>query len=402
MHLILQYPRRVSLYKPSLPTQAIKCIFIDKSYQRPLRLVFLIFNNLMPKINQKIKNNFQTYIFLIFLSLTSTLILAFLLDIAFGSVQIPIKEVITILLGGESSQPTWTNIILKFRLPKALTATCSGAALGVSGLQMQTLFRNPLAGPFILGISSGASLGVALVLLTVSATGGGLLFKNSGILGDLSLVIAASFGAAVVLGMVLIVSQRVSDTMTLLILGLLFGYATSAIVNILLNFSDRTQIQSYLIWTFGSFSGVTWRQLTILIPIIIFGLLIALLLSKPLNVLILGDTHALTLGLTVQQARFWIITSASILAGAITAFCGPVAFLGVAVPHLCRSLLNTLDHRVLVPAVTIMGAILALIADLLTQFPGSQTVLPLNSVTALIGTPVVTWVILHRNSRSHL
>lgn len=402
MHLILQYPRRVSLYKPSLPTQAIKCIFIDKSYQRPLRLVFLIFNNLMPKINQKIKNKFQTYIFLIFLSLTSILIIAFLLDIAFGSVQIPIKEVITILLGGESSQPTWTNIILKFRLPKALTATFSGAALGVSGLQMQTLFRNPLAGPFILGISSGASLGVALVLLTVSATGGGLLFKNSGILGDLSLVIAASFGAAVVLGMVLIVSQRVSDTMTLLILGLLFGYATSAIVNILLNFSDRTQIQSYLIWTFGSFSGVTWRQLTILIPIIIFGLLIALLLSKPLNVLILGDTHALTLGLTVQQARFWIITSASILAGAITAFCGPVAFLGVAVPHLCRSLLNTLDHRVLVPAVTIMGAILALIADLLTQFPGSQTVLPLNSVTALIGTPVVTWVILHRNSRSHL
>ncbi|MBW4567713.1 MAG: iron ABC transporter permease [Tolypothrix carrinoi HA7290-LM1] len=356
----------------------------------------------MTKINKKIKNNFQTHIPLIFITLTAILILAFLLDIAFGSVQIPLKEVITILLGGETSQPTWTNIILKFRLPKALTATCSGAALGVSGLQMQTLFRNPLAGPFILGISSGASLGVALVLLTVSATGGGLLFKNSGILGDLSLVIAASFGAAVVLGMVLIVSQRVSDTMTLLILGLLFGYATSAIVNILLNFSDRTQIQSYLIWTFGSFSGVTWRQLTILIPIIIFGLLIALLLSKPLNVLILGDTHALTLGLTVQQARFWIITSASILAGAITAFCGPVAFLGVAVPHLCRSLLNTLDHRVLVPAVTIMGAILALIADLLTQFPGSQTVLPLNSVTALIGTPVVTWVILHRNSRSHL
>ena len=336
--------------------------------------------------------------YLIFSILLLCLILAFLLDLGFGAVNIPIHEVMNILLGQEAEKTTWTNIILKFRLPKALTATLAGAALGVSGLQMQTLFKNPLAGPFVLGISSGASLGVALVLLTASVTVPTLL-TDLGMIGDFSLVIAASFGAASVLGLMLVVSRRVQDTMTLLILGLLFGYATSAMVSILLQFSSQERIQSYIMWTFGSFTGVTWQQLAILTPVICVGLLIAVLQSKSLNALLLGESYARSLGLTVQKTRFSVISSASILAGAITAFCGPIAFLGVAIPHLCRSLFNTSDHRILIPSVIIMGAILALFADLVSQILINQMVLPLNAITALIGTPVVTWVILQRNSR---
>ncbi|MEH2259500.1 iron ABC transporter permease [Nostoc sp.] len=335
---------------------------------------------------------------IIFLIILISLILAFLLDLALGSVDIPLNEVIKILLGQEPEKVTWTHIIIKFRLPKALTATLAGAALGVSGLQMQTLFKNPLAGPFVLGISSGASLGVALVVLTASATTPTLL-ADLGIISDFGLVIAASLGAASVLGMMLVVSRRVQDTMTLLILGLLFGYATSAIVSILLQFSSKERIQSYIMWTFGSFAGVTWKQLVVLIPVILLSLLGAVLQSKSLNALLLGESYARSLGLTVQKTRFSIITSASILAGAITAFCGPIAFLGVAIPHLCRSLFNTSDHRILIPSVTMMGAILALFADLFSQLAVSQVVLPLNAVTALIGTPVVTWVILRRNSQ---
>ncbi|MDK2408046.1 iron ABC transporter permease [Aphanizomenon sp. PH219] len=336
--------------------------------------------------------------YLIFSILLLCLILAFLLDLGFGAVNIPIHEVMNILLGQEAEKTTWTNIILKFRLPKALTATLAGAALGVSGLQMQTLFKNPLAGPFVLGISSGASLGVALILLTASVTVPTLL-TDLGMIGDFSLVIAASFGAASVLGLMLVVSRRVQDTMTLLILGLLFGYATSAMVSILLQFSSQERIQSYIMWTFGSFTGVTWQQLAILTPVICVGLLIAVLQSKSLNALLLGESYARSLGLTVQKTRFSVISSASILAGAITAFCGPIAFLGVAIPHLCRSLFNTSDHRILIPSVIIMGAILALFADLVSQILINQMVLPLNAITALIGTPVVTWVILKRNSQ---
>ncbi|MEI3651385.1 MAG: iron ABC transporter permease [Dolichospermum lemmermannii FEM_B0920] len=336
--------------------------------------------------------------YLIFSILLLCLIFAFLLDLGFGAVNIPIHEVMNILLGQEAEKTTWTNIILKFRLPKALTATLAGAALGVSGLQMQTLFKNPLAGPFVLGISSGASLGVALVLLTASLTVPTLL-TDLGMIGDFSLVIAASFGAASVLGLMLVVSRRVQDTMTLLILGLLFGYATSAMVSILLQFSSQERIQSYIMWTFGSFTGVTWQQLAILTPVICVGLLIAVLQSKSLNALLLGESYARSLGLTVQKTRFSVISSASILAGAITAFCGPIAFLGVAIPHLCRSLFNTSDHRILIPSVIIMGAILALFADLVSQILINQMVLPLNAITALIGTPIVTWVILQRNSR---
>lgn len=335
----------------------------------------------------------------LFLLLSFVLILAFLLDLALGSVRIPIDQVVNILLVQGTTKTTWVSIIWKFRLPKAMTAMFAGAALGVSGLLMQTLFKNPLAGPFVLGISSGAALGVAVVLLGANLVGMGGVVATLGWFGDLSLVVAACLGAALVLSLVLLVSRRVADTMTLLILGLLFGYATSALVSILLHFSDAQQTQAYVQWTFGSFAGVTWEQIPILAVTVIVGLGVAAILSKSLNVLLVGESYAFTLGLNLRRTRFWVITSASILAGVVTAFCGAIAFLGVAVPHLCRSLFNTPDHRVLVPGVMIMGAILALFADLLTGLPGTNSLLPLNSITALLGTPVVSWVILRRYYR---
>ena len=321
----------------------------------------------------------------------------FLLSLALGSVHIPLTDIFLILLGGEPERGTWTNIVLKFRLPKAMTAVLAGSALAVSGLQMQTLFRNPLAGPFVLGINAGASLGVAVVVLA-AGTAGATLLAGLGALGDLSVVVAASLGSATVLGLVLLVARRVQSSMTLLILGLMFGYATGALVSLLLYFSIAERIQAYINWTFGSFGNVTWSQMKILAPAVIFGLLIAHFSAKPLNALLLGETYARSMGLTVRWARFWIITSASILAGAVTAFCGPIAFLGVAVPHLCRSLFNTSDHRILIPATIMMGAILALVADLVAQLPGQQTILPLNAVTALIGAPIVTWIILRQRN----
>ena len=273
----------------------------------------------------------------------------------------------------------------------------AGAALSVSGLQMQTLFRNPLADPFVLGISAGASLGVAIVVLTVGSVGS-VLIAGLGLMGDLSLAVAAIMGAAAVLGCVLLVSRSVQSVMTLLILGLMFGYATGAFVSILIYFSVPEQIQSYILWTFGSFGSVTWRQMPVLICAISLGLLLAFLCIKPLNALLLGENYARSMGLNVKRIRLWVLISASVLAGATTAFCGPIAFLGLAVPHLCRSLLHTSDHRVLMPAVTCLGATLALLSDLIAHLPGSQFVLPLNAVTSLIGAPIVIWFILHRKN----
>jgi iron complex transport system permease protein len=284
-------------------------------------------------------------------------------------------------------------------LPKAITAVLAGAALSVSGLQMQTLFRNPLADPFVLGISAGASLGVAIVVLTVGSVGS-VLIAGLGLMGDLSLAVAAIMGAAAVLGCVLLVSRSVQNVMTLLILGLMFGYATGAFVSILIYFSVPEQIQSYILWTFGSFGSVTWRQMPVLICAISLGLLLAFLCIKPLNALLLGENYARSMGLNVKRIRLWVLISASILAGATTAFCGPIAFLGLAVPHLCRSLLHTSDHRVLMPAVTCLGATLALLSDLIAHLPGSQFVLPLNAVTSLIGAPIVIWFVLHRKNLS--
>ena len=322
----------------------------------------------------------------------------FLLSLFVGSVRIPLDEIVRVLLGGAAERETWSTIVLKVRLPKAVTAVLAGSALSVSGLQMQTMFRNPLAGPFVLGINSGASLGVALVVLAVGT--GSTLLAGLGLLSDFGIVVATSLGAGLVLFLVLAVARRV-ETMTLLILGLMFGYATSALVSVLLYFSIAERIQAYIAWTFGSFGGVTWRQMQVMAPAVLLGLAIAWLSAKPLNALLLGETYAQSLGLSVRRARLGVLVSASLMAGAITAFCGPIGFVGVAVPHLCRSLFGTSNHRLLVPATILLGGIVALVADLLAQLPGSQITLPLNAVTALIGAPVVTWVILRqRNLRS--
>lgn len=329
--------------------------------------------------------------------LLAILIGMFLLSMVIGSVRIPLGDILTILVGGEPARATWTTIIRDFRLPKALTAMLAGAALGISGLQMQTLFRNPLADSYVLGVSSGASLGVALVVLSVGTTGS-ILMAGIGLLGDLGLAAAAFIGAALVLALVMLVASRVQSVMTLLILGLMFGYATSAVVSLLLYFSITERIQTYISWTFGSFGGVTWSQMSVFAPMVIVGLLSSLILSKPLNALLLGEAYARSMGLNVRRARLWIIVTTALLAGAVTAFCGPIAFLGIAVPHLCRGLFGTSDHRILIPGVVMLGGIAALIADLIAQVPGGQIILPLNAVTALIGAPVVIWIILRRRN----
>ncbi len=331
------------------------------------------------------------------LLLLAVLVGMFLLSLIIGSVRIPLGDVLTILAGNEPARATWTTIVRDFRLPKALTALLAGAALAVSGLQMQTLFRNPLADSYVLGVSSGASLGVALVVLSVGTTGS-ILMAGIGLLGDLGLAVAAFMGAALILTLVMVVAVRVQSVMTLLILGLMFGYVTSAVVSLLLYFSLVERIQTYITWTFGSFGGVTWSQMSIFAPMVLMGLLSAFVLSKPLNALLLGESYARSMGLNVRRARLWIIITTSLLAGAVTAFCGPIAFIGIAVPHLCRGLFGTSDHRVLIPGVVMLGGISALLADLIAQVPGGQTILPLNAVTALIGAPVVIWIILRRRN----
>jgi iron complex transport system permease protein len=319
---------------------------------------------------------------------------AFLLNLAFGSVRIPLGDVVSVLAGGEASKTSWTYIILSFRMPKALTALLAGSALAVSGLQMQTLFRNPLADPYILGVSAGASLGVALVVLASGAATGFL--SSVGLMGDLSLIGSAIIGAGGVTALVMVVARWLRQAMTLLILGLMMSYATGAVVSILIYFSVPEQIQAYITWTFGSFGGVTSRQLILLAPLVGAGLLLAGLLVKPLNAMLMGETYARSMGVNVGRIRFWMIAGTAVLAGVVTAFCGPIGFLGVAVPHLCRALFHSSDHRVLVPATLLMGATIALLADLVAGLPGSQTVLPLNAVTALLGAPVVVWIIMSR------
>lgn len=330
---------------------------------------------------------------LLLIVLLAALVGVLLLSLALGSVPIPLDEILRVLAGGEASRESWTSIVLRFRLPKALTALLAGAALSVGGLQMQTLFRNPLVDPFVLGISSGASLGVALVVLAVGAPGIALLAGVS-LVGDVGLVVAASLGSGLVLSVVLLVARRVQNSVTLLIVGLMFGYAISAFVSLLLYFSIAERIQAYVNWSFGSFGGVTWSQMPIFAAAILAGLLIAFLLSKALNALLLGETYARSMGMNVQRARGWIIVSTALLAGTVTAFCGPIGFLGIAVPHICRSLFQTSDHRILIPAAILMGGIAAIAADLIAQVPGSRIVLPLNAITALFGAPVVIWIIL--------
>lgn len=331
-------------------------------------------------------------------ALALLLCLLLMLSLALGSASIPLEQIIATLLGGEAESAAWTNIVLKFRLPKTVTAMLAGMALGVSGLLMQTYFRNPLAEPFVLGVSSGASLGVALVALVALGAGatGGLLFGGLNLAGDLLLTTVAGLGAAVTMTLVLLVAARIPNGVTLLILGLMFGYLVSALVSLLLYFALPERIQAYINWTFGSFSGVSSAQLPILGLIVVAGLLLAAAQVKPLNALLLSEDYARSLGVPMRQTRLGIVLATALLVSAVTAFCGPIAFIGIAVPHICRGLLSSSDHRLLLPGTMLAGACVALAAGLIAELPGSHIVLPLNVVTALMGAPVVMLVVLRR------
>ena len=337
---------------------------------------------------------------LLLIVLLFALALLLLLSLALGSASIPPEQILTILLGGEADHLSWTNIVLKFRLPKTATAALAGMALGLSGLLMQTYFRNPLAEPFVLGVSSGASLGVALILLTSGAVGGALL-AGLGLAGDLLLTAAAGVGAALTMTLVLLVAVRIRNSVTLLILGLMFGYFVGALVSLLLYFALPERIQAYINWTFGAFSGVTNAQLPILAGFVIAGLLLAAALVKPLNGLLLGEDYARSLGINLKRARIGIVLATALLVSAVTAFCGPIAFIGIAVPHLSRGLLGSSDHRLLLPGACLAGACVALAAAIIAELPGNNLVLPLNVVTAFLGAPVVMLVLL-RQARGKL
>jgi len=322
------------------------------------------------------------------------LLAAFVISLALGSTWIPARQVASILLGAEGERTAAAIVVETIRLPRSITAALAGAALGISGLQMQTLFRNPLADPFALGVSSGASLGVAIVVLGTGYGATALFGATLGLAGDAAIILAAVIGASLVLGLVLIVSARVESPTTVLILGLMFGYAASAFVTVLVGATEPERIQLWAAWQFGSFSGVTWQRLKLFAPIIAGGLLLAALTTKQLNALLLGENYARSMGLAVRRMRLLILLSASVLGAVVTAFCGPITFLGIAVPHVCRGFLGTSDHRALVPAVVLMGGAVALIAQTASLLPGSAGIVPLNAVMSLIGAPVVAMVVL--------
>ena len=334
----------------------------------------------------------------IILLLLGLLVILAIMNISLGSVYIPFQKILATLMGQSIENEGWQNIIIQFRLPKAITAILVGSGLGISGLLMQTLFRNPLAGPFVLGISSGASLGVAIAILAGMTFGFSL--TQMGIGGSWILTISASLGAILVLLVVILVSLKVKDSMSLLIIGLMFGSATSAIVTVLQFFSKAESIQAYLVWTFGSLGGVTWQELQIFIPIVLFTLLAAFMLSKKLNALLLGDNYARSMGLNINNTRLLIIIATALLAGTITAFCGPIAFIGIAIPHITRLIFNTSNHKILFPMVVLCGAILMLICDIIAQIPGREYTLPINAVTSVFGAPLVIWLVVKRKNFS--
>lgn len=324
------------------------------------------------------------------------LLLAFLLDIAFGSVHIPLKEVCRIIFSSSHGNGTWSYIVEKIRIPKACTAVLVGCGLSVGGLQMQTLFRNPLADPSILGITSGASLGVAMVMLSTGSIANIFAIKELGVSGSWLLILASSLGAAFIMTIVIAVSSSVKDNVMMLIIGVMIGNITISVISIWQYFSAPDQVKDFLIWTFGSLGGVTGDHLVVLAVAVAAGLALSFVSSKMLDALLLGENYARSMGLTIKRARFVIICSTSVLAGSITTFCGPIGFIGIAVPYLARIIFNTSGHRVLIPACCVIGSALMLVCDIISQH--NQRVLPINVITALIGSPVVIWIITGRNN----
>lgn len=332
----------------------------------------------------------------VFIGIIIVLILVFLfLNMVLGSVNIPMASVCHILTGNGEEPVTWQNIIWKSRFPQALTALVAGAGLSISGLQMQTVFRNPLAGPSVLGISSGASMGVAFVVL-FSGSIGGVALSNLGFMGEVALSIAAIVGSLSVMALIVFASHKVKGNVTLLIIGVMIGYLANAIIGILKFFSVEEDIKTYVIWGLGSFSRVSGNQMMLFVTIMAVLIPLSFLLVKTLNLLMLGDGYARNLGLNIKRARVLVITCSGVLTAIVTAYCGPIIFLGLAVPHLCRAIFQTSDHRILMPASLVMGAALALACNLIARMPGFEGALPVNSVTALIGAPVVASVLFRK------
>ena len=329
------------------------------------------------------------------LALVLLIAVLFSANLLLGSVSIPLNEVINICIGNESDNRIWTNIVLKSRMPQAITALTAGAGLAVSGLLMQTVFRNPLADPSVLGVSSGASMGVAFVVL-LSGSLGGVALSSLGIIGELALTVASIAGALAVMALIAFVSQKVRGNVTLLIMGVMIGYIANAIIGVLKFFSVEEDIKAYVIWGLGSFARVSGDQMTLFACIMLVLLPLSFLLIKTLNLLLLGENYARNLGLDIKRARLLVICSAGILTAIVTAYCGPINFLGLAVPHLCRALFQSSDHRVLMPASLLAGAALALACNLIARAPGFEGALPVNSVTALIGAPVVLSVLFNK------
>ena len=329
------------------------------------------------------------------LLIMASIFLFFFLNLVLGSVSIPLRAVWNILWGTGNESVIWQNIIWKSRGPQALTALVAGAGLSVSGLQMQTVFRNPLAGPSVLGISSGASMGVAFVVL-LSGSLGGVALSKLGFMGEIALTIAAIAGSLSIMALIVFVSQKVRGNVTLLIIGVMIGYIANAVIGVLKFFSVEEDIRAYVIWGLGSFARVSGDQMTLFICIMVVLLPLSFLLVKTLNLLLLGDAYARNLGLNIKRARLLVITCSGVLVAIVTAYCGPIIFLGLAVPHLCRGMFRTSDHRILMPASLLAGASLALVCNLIARMPGFEGALPVNSVTALVGAPVVMSVLFNK------
>ena len=328
-----------------------------------------------------------------FITLSFGLVMVVLVSISLGSVSIPIDEIIAVLLGNESSKSSWATIILHFRLPKAITAMLVGSGLSIAGLLMQTLFKNPLAGPFVLGISSGASLGVAILILGAGIFGSVITTVSFSSWG---LAIASSLGAAMVLFAVLLTAHKVRNTMSILIIGLMFGTVTSAIISVFTFFSDAEKIQQFVFWGFGNLGNLSWNEILVFFTIYVIAIINLIRIIKPLNSLLIGENYSKSLGINIKKNRTIILVITSLLTGVTTAFAGPIAFIGLAVPHITKLVFKTSDHKILLPAVAILGAIILLFCDMVAQLPTSEFTLPINAITSLIGAPIVIWLLLRK------
>jgi iron complex transport system permease protein len=330
-----------------------------------------------------------------FIILLISIVVLVVINLLLGTVRIPVGEVCSILMGAGSESEIWTNIVISSRLPQVLTAIVAGAGLAVSGLQMQTVFRNPLAGPSVLGISNGSALGVAFVVL-LSGKIGGVALSRLGYLGDAAMSVAAIVGALAVMLLIVWISQKVKGNVTLLIIGVMIGYLANAIIGVLKFLSPEEDVKSFVVWGLGSFSRVSGDEMVLFVVLMCILLPISFLLVKPMNMLLLGERYAANLGLDVQRARMLIIICSGVLVAIVTAYCGPIMFIGLAVPHLARALFRTSDHRVLLPATALCGAALALVCNFIARMPGFEGALPVNSVTALVGAPVIAAVLFGR------